>query len=330
MLQKPFYPMTRRKALSAIGAFTTAPLVKAQTDAYPNRPIKLILGFPPGGPNDIVARVLGIKLGDILGKTIVIDNRPGAIGTIATKAVVNSPADGYTLLYTSTTFVLAAALRSSLPFDPIKDLSPVVATVAAPMVLMVHPALPCRTVDDFIAYVKANPGKLSFASGGNGSITHVAPVQLLHHSGLDAIHIPYKGSSPAMIDLAGGQVQFAMDASNSAMPFIRDGRLRAIAVTSRNRLSALPQIPTIAESWIPNYEAIAWQGVMAPSKTPPIIVNRLNSAIIQALMQDGVREKLQELGIDVIGGSPQSFAALVNSEIERWSKVGKQANIVMD
>lgn len=321
---------SRRKALAVIGSMSTLSLSQAQTENYPNRPIRIILGFPPGGPNDIVARVMGIRLTELLGQPIVIDNRPGAIGTIATKAVVTAPADGYTLLYTSTTFVLAAALRPSLPFDPIKDLTPITATVAAPMVLMVNPALPCRNVDEFIAYVKANPGKLSFASGGNGSITHVAPVQLLQHSGLDAVHIPYKGSAPAMLDLIGGQVQFAMDASNSALPFVREGKARAIAVTSRNRLTALPQVPTIAESWIPNYEAIAWQGVMASAKTPTSIVNKLSSAINQVLKHDVVREKLQELGIDVIGGSPQTYAALVNSEIERWSKVGKKANIVLE
>ena len=332
---KPFLSstqLTRREALMAVGAFAGAMAggnAQAQS-AYPSRPLKMVIGFPAGGPTDNIARLLAIKLGGLLGQPVVIENRPGANAVLAADAVARAPADGYTLLYNTSSFALSAALSPKLPYRPLQDFTGVALTAAAPTVLIVNNDFKASNVREFIEQLKARPGKFSYGSAGTGTITHVIPAQLLQTAGLDAVHIPYKGSAPALIDLFGGQIQFAIDAMSSALPFIRDGRVRALAVTSKDRIASLPDVPTISESWIPAYEASAWQGMMVPAAVPAPIVARLNRDILKVLAMPEVRAQMVKQGTDPLGSTPDAYNAFVIKEIERWSKVARAGSITLD
>lgn len=323
---------TRRDALLAIGSLSLAAMsggTQAQS-GYPAKPLRMILGFPAGGPTDNIARLLAIKLGELLGQAVVIENRPGANAVLAADAVARAPADGYTLLYNTSSFALSAALSPKLPYSPTRDLTGVALTAAAPTVLIVNNEFKARNIKEFIEEVKANPGKYSYGSAGTGTITHVIPAQLLQTTGLNAVHIPYKGSAPALIDLFGNQVQFAVDAMSSALPYIRDGRVRALAVTSKERIAALPNVPTISESWISGYEATAWQGLMVPAAVPAPIVARLNLEILKVLGMPEVRAQMSKQGTDPLGSTPEAYNAFMRTEIDRWSKVARAGNITLE
>ena len=325
-------PLTRRQALVALGsvaAVLSSGAAKAQS-GYPSKPLRMVIGFPAGGPTDNIARLLGIKLSALLGQPVIIENRPGANAVLAADAVARAPADGYTLLYNTSSFALSAALSPKLPYRPLNDFTGVALTAAAPMVLIVNNDFKANNVRQFIEQLKSNPGKFSYGSAGTGTITHVVPVQLLQTAGLDAVHIPYKGSAPALIDLFSGQIQFAVDAMSSALPFIRDGRVRALAVTSKDRIASLPDVPTISESWIPAYEASAWQGLMVPAAVPQAIVTRLNRDLLKVLAMPDVRAQMVKQGTDPLGSTPEAYNAFVLKEIERWSKVARTGSITLD
>ena len=324
--------LTRRNALLALGTLSAAAMsgsVLAQA-AYPSKALKMILGFPAGGPTDNIARLLALKLGELLGQPVVIENRPGANAVLAADAVSRSNADGYTLLYNTSSFALSAALSPKLPYNPTRDLTGVALTASAPTVLIVNNDFKANNIKEFIELVKANPGKFSYGSAGTGTITHVIPAQLLQTAGLNAVHIPYKGSAPALIDLFGGQIEFAVDAMSSALPYIRDGRVRALAVTSKERIAALPNVPTVSESWISGYEASAWQGLMVPAAVPAPIVARLNLEILKVLAMPDVRAQMARQGTDPLGSTPEAYNAYLRTEIDRWSKVARAGGITLE
>ena len=327
-----FRLITRRKALLTLGslAATATPRGAQAQAAYPAKPLRMILGFPAGGPTDNIARLLAIKLGESLGQPVVIENRPGANAVLAAEAVSRAPADGYTLLYNTSSFALSAALSPKLPYNPARDFTGVALTAAAPTVLIVNNDFKAHNVKEFIEQVKANPGKFSYGSAGTGTITHVIPAQLLQTAGLNAVHIPYKGSAPALIDLFGGQIQFAVDAMSSALPYIRDGRVRALAVTSKERIAALPNVPTVSESWISGYEASAWQGLMVPAAVPAPIVARLNLEILKVLAMPEVRAQMVRQGTDPLGSTPDAYNAFMRAEIDRWSRVARAGGITAE
>ncbi len=320
--------ITRGLAI-ACALFGLAGAAPAQT-AYPDKPIKLVLAFPPGGPTDLVARVLAQKLGEQMGQTVIVENKPGANGNIAAELVAKSLPDGYTVFYNTSAVALSPALYKKLGYDVLSDFLPVALTAVIPLVLAVHPSLPVTTIQEFIDYLKVNPGKFSYGSAGNGNITHLGAFLMLQAKGLSAAHIPYKGSAPALMDLVGGQTQFTTDTVNSALPFIKEKRLRALAVTSLTRTSVLPDVPTLNETVMPGFEVGAWQGLLVPAKTSPEIVKRLNAEILKALASSDVRAKLALQGAEPLGSTPIEYGAYIKSEVDRWIKVVKQSGVTLD
>ncbi|WP_410087706.1 Bug family tripartite tricarboxylate transporter substrate binding protein [Variovorax sp. N23] len=325
----------RRSALViALGLLSlAAPMVHAQpraADAYPTKPITMVVPFPPGGPTDLVARVLAQKLGEQMGQSVLVDNRGGANGNIGAQAVVKAPADGYTLLYNTSSITLSPALYRNVPYDVQKDLAPVALVAVVPLALVVHPSVPANTVKEFVAYAKANPGKLSYGSAGNGNVTHLGAFQFVQANGLEATHVPYKGSAPADVDLVGNQIQFMTDTVNSVMGFVRDKRMKMLAVTTAKRMSLFPDVPTLTESGMPGFEVGAWQGVMVPAGTPPAVVERLNTEIQKALKSSDVRERLALQGAEPLGSTSQEYGAYVKKELVRWAGVVKATGITLD
>jgi tripartite-type tricarboxylate transporter receptor subunit TctC len=315
-------------AVAALGGVMTA---QAAEDDYPNRPVKIIVPFAPGGSTDVVARILAEKLAVELKQSFVVDNRPGASGNIGADAVAKSPADGYTLLM-GTTGVLSinGHLYKNLSYDPEKDFAPVSYTSLITNILVVNPDVPARTVPELIRLAKSKPGALTFASSGAGSSTHLSGELFKSMTGIDILHVPYRGSSQALIDLIGGQVTMLFDNAPSAIPFIQQGKLRALAVTSTKRLPNLPDIPTIEESGVNGYESLSWSGILAPAATPRPIVNKLNAAIERILAMDDVRQRFATLGVEAVGGSPEAFTRHVRAESDKWGKVIKTANITIN
>ncbi|KRB68043.1 Bug family tripartite tricarboxylate transporter substrate binding protein [Noviherbaspirillum sp. Root189] len=306
-----------------------APVAQAQS-AYPSKPITLIVPFPPGGPTDLVARVLAQKMGEQMGQQIIVDNRGGANGNIGSGLVAKAPADGYTVLYNTSSIVLSPALYKSLSYDVQRDLMPVALTATVPLALVVNPSLPVNNVKEFIDYAKANPGKLSYGSAGSGNITHLGAFQFLQANGIDAVHVPYKGSAPADADLVGGQIQFMTDTINSVASFVRDKRMRLLAVTTPKRIPIFPDTPTVAESGLPGFEVSAWQGLMVPAKTPEPIIKRINSELMKALQSPDVQKKLAAQGAIPLGSTPEEYGAYMKSELARWSKIVKQTGVSLD
>ena len=309
-------------ALWALGGLFSFSSAHAQA-SYPDKPIRWVLPFPPGGPTDLVARVLAQKVGEQMGQSVLVENKPGANGNIAADMVAKAPADGYTVLYNTSSIALSATLYKKLNYDVRTDFAPIALTAVIPLVLAVHPSLPVNNVQEFLSYVKANPGKLTYGSAGNGNITHLGAYLLLHSRGLQATHAPYKGSAPALTDLVGGQTQFMTDTINSALPFIRDNRLRALAVTSLNRTNVLPEAPTLNETVMPKFEVGAWQGMLVPAKTPSDIVKRLNAEVMKALNSPDVKAKLAVQGAEPLGSTPEEYGQYIQSEITRWGQVVK-------
>ncbi len=326
-------PTLRRRgltlALLATAAAGALPGL-AQAQAWPERPIRMVLPFPPGGPTDLVARVLAAKLAEQLGQQVLVDNKPGANGNIAGELVAKAPADGYTLLYNTSSIALSTALYKKLPFDVRTDFAPVALTAVIPLVLAVHPSVPAKTLPEFLRHVKANAGKLSYGSAGNGNITHLGAYLLLQRHGLAVSHVPYKGSAPALIDLASGQTQFMTDTVNSALPFIKDGRLRAIAVTSAERSFVLPDVPTVAEQGVKGFEVGAWQGLLVPAKTPAAVVQRLNAEVNKALQATDVKARLAVQGALPLGSTANAYGAYIQSEIARWTQVARDTGASLD
>src|SRR5262245_42475823 len=298
----------------------------AWAQAYPSRLVRIIVGFPPGGPSDILARLIGQWLSERLGQPFVIENRPGAGGNIGTEAVVKAPPDGYTLLQVDATRAINATLYTNLNFNFIRDITPVIGIMRVPGVIVVHPSIPATTVPEFIAYAKANPGKLSMASGGNGTPQHLYGELFKMMAGVDIVHVPYRGNAPATTDLLGGQVQVMFGAVPDSIEYIRAGKLRPLAVTTATRLEVLPNIPTVGE-FLPGYAASGWQGVGAPKNTPADIVDKLNKEINAGLADPKIKARIADLGGTVLAGSPADFGKLIAEETEKWAKVIKFAGI---
>ena len=301
----------------------------AQT-TYPEKPIRLVVGFPPGGQADTVARLLGQKLAEERGKPVLIENVTGAAGTIAAERVAKAAPDGYTLGLLAQGALVINPSRYKLAYDPVKDFAPVSQVAVAPNMLVVHNAVPAKSVKDLVALAKARPGELTFASGGSGTTTHMAAELLKSAAGLDIRHIPYEGVPAAIPDLLGGRVTMVFSPTAVALPLVREGKVRALAVTTLRRSSAVPELPTIAESGYPGFEVTPWFGLLAPARTPATIVGKLHLETVKALAQPDLRAKLADLGLEVVGNSPDEFAALIKSEIPKWAKLIKESGIKPD
>lgn len=294
---------------------------------YPERPIRLIVSYPPGGGTDVTARAIAPKLSELLGRQILIDNRPGAGSTIGTDLVAKAAPDGYTLHMTDTTFGIIPGLYAKLPFDAVRDFQPVVQVTSVPVGMVVHPSLPVRSPRELVALAKAKPGALNFGSGGIGTPVHMAGELLKLAAKIDIVHIPYKGAGPAFTDLMGGHFHLMFPTLQSAVPHIKSGRLRLIGLTTEKRSSAFPDTPTLGEAGYPGVLATAWFGIQAPKATPQTIVARLHAETIKALQDPGVRQRFETEGADVIGSSPAEFSAFIANEIAKWTKVVKDAGI---
>lgn len=313
------------RTLCAILASVLAESAAAQ--AFPSRPVRVIVPYGTGGTADLLARAVAPKAGELLGQPLVIENRPGAGGNLGAEVVARSPADGHALLFTATGLASAKSLYRKLGFDPLADFAPVVQVASIPNILVVHPSVPAQSVRDLVVHAKAHPGKLSFASAGVGTSNHLAAELFKVTAGVDILHIPYKSAGQAMPELVSGQVQMIVDIMPSTLPQVRNGRLRALAVTSPRRSPAVPDLPTVAESGLPDYQFVAWLGVFAPAGTPGDVVSRLNAALLAALQAADMREKLSQQGAEVATNSPQEFAAFFRGEVEKWARVVREARI---
>jgi tripartite-type tricarboxylate transporter receptor subunit TctC len=322
---------SRRKLLrlGAAALLLSAATVPVAAQSYPSRPVHIIVGFAAGGPNDISARLIAQWLSQRLGQQFVVENRAGAGGNIATELVVHAPADGYTLLLVPAPAAINATLYHDLAFNFVRDIAPVAGIVRVPEVMVVNPSVPAKTVPEFIAYVKANPGKVNMATAGNGSVPHVAGELFKFMTGLNVVTVGYRGGGPALVDLLGGQVQMMFEPTLSTLPHIRDGKLRALAVTSAARSDALPDVPAMGE-FVPGYEATAWFGIGAPKNVPSEVVATLNREINAGLADAKLKEQLVGLGGTPMPMSPQEFGALIASETDKWAKVIKFAGIKVD
>jgi tripartite-type tricarboxylate transporter receptor subunit TctC len=320
--------MKRRRFLHLAAGAAMLPALSgiALSLDYPTRPVHWIVGFPPGGGADIVARIMGGWLSERLGQQIIIENRPGAGTNIATQAVINSPPDGYTLLWAGISNVINATLYETLPFDFLRDIAPVAGMVVYPLVFEVHPSVPAKSIPDLIALAKANPGKITLASYGTGTISQVAGELFKSRAGINMIHVPYRGGAPMVSDLIGGQVQVALDVVAGSLPHIRSGAARALAVTTATRLDPLPDVPTVAET-LPGYEAAAFTGVGVPTDTPDAVIERLNREINAGLSDPAIKARLTELTVTPLVLTPAEFGAYMVAETEKWAKVIKLANI---
>jgi tripartite-type tricarboxylate transporter receptor subunit TctC len=320
--------LSRRTFLHLAAGAAALPAMSrmAWAQSYPTRPVRIIVGFSAGGPIDILARLIGQWLSERLGQPFVIESRPGAGGNIATEAVVHAPADGYTLLGVTSANTINTTLYDKLSFNFIRDIAPVAGIIRVPQVIEVNPSLPVTTVPEFIAYTKANPGKLNMASAGNGTVQHVAGELFKVMTGVAMQHVPYRGQAPALVDLLGGQAQVMFDTVPASMQYLRSGKLRPLAVTTAARAEALPELPTVAD-FVPGYESSALYGIAAPRNTPTEIVDKLNREINAALADPTMKARLADLGGSVLAGSAAEFGKLITEETDKWAKVIRAANI---
>jgi tripartite-type tricarboxylate transporter receptor subunit TctC len=320
--------MKRRRFLHlAAGAVALPALSRlASAQTYPSRPVHWIVSFAAGGPNDVVARIIGQYLSDHLGQQFVIENRPGAGGNVGMQSVLSSAPDGYTIAFVGPNYAINPALYEKLPFDFIRDSVPVAGTMRLANVMEVHPAIPANNVAEFIAYAKANPGKINFASGGVGTSPHLSGELLKTMTGINLVHVPYRGTAPALSDLLAGQVQVLFDNIPGSIGHIRSGKVRALGVTGSKRVAAIPEVPTIGET-VPGYDVSIWYGIAAPRGTPPEIVAKLNQAVNAVLADPKLQARLAELGGEPMPTTPAQFGKLVAEETERWGKLIRAANI---
>lgn len=313
-------------ALLILAGLTT----QAQSN-YPNKPVKLIVPFPPGGGNDVIARVIGQKLSDRWGQAVVIDNRAGANGIVGLQALMQSPADGYTLAVGAAgPLAVNPSLYARLPYDPVKDFAAVTNLVNYPLLLVVHPSVPVKTTRDVVTLAKAKPGQLSYASPGSGNSGHLAGELFNSMAGVNTLHIPYKGQGPALTDLLSGQVHMLYSSIPSVINQVKTGQLKAIAVGSAKRLPSLPDVPTIAESGVPGYEAYSWVGLVAPANTPSDIVHKIYRDVSDILKQADVADKLNQQGALPVGDTPEEFSQYIKAEVAKWGQVVRNANIKLD
>ncbi len=314
-------------------AFVLAALAStaAAAQSYPSKPVRLVVPFPAGGNTDIYARPIAQKLGDLLGQQVIVDNRPGAGGGIGGELVAKAPPDGYTLIAgTTSTFGIGPNLYRKLAYDPVRDFTPIVLASLAQNMLVVHPSVPARSVKELVALAAAHPGKLNFASAGNGTSSHVAGELFKSMAKIEMTHIPYKGTGLAMVDLLSGQVDVIFDSLTTALTQVKAGKLRALAVTGARRFELMPALPTVSEAGVPGYEVSAWFAIFAPASTPRDVVSRLNGDLNKVLLMPDIRATWAQQGAEVGGGGPERLAAHVQNELAKWGKVVREANIRLD
>jgi len=317
-----------RLVIPAVGLTLAAG--NAQAQAYPSKPIRWIVPFPPGGSTDLLARVVGQRLTESWGQQVLVENRGGAGGTLGAAEAARAPADGYTLLMGAIHHTIASSAYPKLPYDFQKDFAPITVVAIVPNVLVVNPSVPAKSTNELIAHAKANPGKLTYGSAGMGTAQHVIGELFIQRAGTDIVHVPYKGSAPAVADLIGGQVTIMYDTVGSCLPHIKSGKIRPLAVTTAKRSVALPDIPTIAESALPGFEVTSWFGALAPAKTPPEIVAKLNGEIVKILAMPEVQKRLLDAGAEPVGSTQADMAARIKRETEEFAKIVKQAKIVVE
>jgi tripartite-type tricarboxylate transporter receptor subunit TctC len=321
--------ISKRALLLGAAALWAAQAVQAQN--YPVKPIRLVVPFTPGGTSDILGRAVGQKLSEAWGQPVIVDNVAGAGGSVGADRVAKAAPDGYTLLMGHIgTLAVNPAIYPKLPYDPVKNFTPVAWVASVPNVLAVHPSVPAKSLKELVALAKAKPGQLNYGSGGNGSAAHLATEYLKLQSQTSMVHVPYRGTAPAMADLVAGQIQLVFTGAPAVLPFVKSGQLRALAVSSSKRLEAMPELPTVAESGYKGFEADQWYGIVAPAGTPPDIVNKLNAQINKALESSELKTRLQSEGAIAMPSSPETFGALIVREIARWKPVVKAAQIKAD
>ena len=299
----------------------------ASAEGYPTKPIRMIVAVPPGGPADTLARLVGPRLGEALGQSVVIDNRPGANGNIAYEMVARAVPDGYTFVLVAAGVAINPGLYREIKYDALRDFAPITQGISVPNILVVHPSVAAASVNELIALAKARPGQLTFASAGNGTSGHLALEQFRLMSGIQVIHVPYKGGGPALSEVIAGQVQALFSIALAAVPQVKAGKVRALAITSAQRSALAPELPTVSELGFPGFEVVGWFGWLAPANTPPQIVDRLYGEIVRILKLPEMRERLLGLGADPVGNTPRAFAAFIKSEHDKWARVIREANI---
>ncbi len=323
---KPFYP-----CLAALGLAATAGSLDAQTtQSYPAKPIRIVVGAGAGGGVDTISRIVGQRLAERWGQQVVAENRPGAGGAVASELVAKAPPDGYTLLTLSISYAVIPASHKNLSYDPIRDFTPVAVLVNAPNILVVHPALPVKSVKELIALAKARPGQLTYASSGNGGPTHLAGEAFKLATRTDIVHVPYKGTGPGITDLIAGRISLTSASVISAMEFVKQGKLRALATVGAKRASAAPELPTVAEAGVPGYAVDVWYAMFAPAAVPKDILARLNGEIAKILYSPDVKERLAAIGLEPVADPLERTNAYINAEVAKWAKVVKAANITSD
>ena len=318
--------MNRLAAIVCGAALAVVLSVSARADGFPERPPHFIVGFTPGGPSDIIARALGQKLSELWKQPVVIDNRPGTGGNVAAELAARSAPDGYTwLLGNNSILATNQSLYKKLAYDPVADFAPVALVAIQPNILVVNPGVPATSVKELIAFARAKPGELNYASSGSGAAAHLAAELFKTMAGVEMVHVPYKGAQPALTDVIAGRAQLMFATSASVIPYIKAGRLRALAVTTSKRSAAVPDLPTVSEAGVPGFEAITWHGVVVPRATPAPLVERLNGDIVRALNAPDLRERLESLGAELAAGTPKDFADYIAREIPKWTKVVKDS-----
>jgi tripartite-type tricarboxylate transporter receptor subunit TctC len=320
---------SRRALLAAAAALPWIPsTARAQAAGWPNRPVRIIVAFPPGQATDQAARALAQRLSETMGQQFVVENRPGAASIIGSEAAARAPNDGYTLFMGSSgSLAVNPGMYAKLPYDPIRDFVPIGLALKVPFFLVVNPSVPARSVAELVAYLKANPGKVNFGTAGNGASNHLSAEYFRSVAGVDMVHVPYKGSPPAVTDLLGGQISVMFETGPLTVPHVKTGKLRALAVASAQRSSALPELVTIAESGYPGFEAVGWAGLLAPAGTPREIVTRINAEMVRSLAMPELKERFVAMGAELVSSTPEEFDAYIRSETAKWGKVIKDVGI---
>jgi tripartite-type tricarboxylate transporter receptor subunit TctC len=326
---KPTSILPVPKAVAVLGALVLLATAPAHSQAYPDRPIRVIAPFAPGGGSDFIARQVADRLGQKLGQPVLVDNRPGAGGNLGADMALKSPPDGYTLLLIAGSYPANASLYK-LGYDAGNDISPIIELSQEPFIVTVHPGVKASNLKEFIALARQNPGKMSYASAGTGSVTHLATELFLDMAGISIVHVPYKGTGPAQTDTIAGNTQLLFGSVATTLPFVKSGRLRGLAVTTPQRIAAAPDLPTVAEAGVPGYDVILWHGLIAPKGVPPAIVARLNAAANEVLRSKDMQDRLAGDGLAAAGGSPEQFGAVIKSDIVRWAKVVQHAHVKVE
>jgi tripartite-type tricarboxylate transporter receptor subunit TctC len=322
--------LRRLAAAGALFALATSAFAQGASN-YPSKPIRIVVPFAPGGTSDVLARAIGQKLNEMWKQPVVVDNKPGAGGNIGAELVAKADPDGYTLLLLDVgTLTISPAIYPKLGYDPIKDLAPITMVAVSPHALVVHPSVPANSVKELIAWAKANPGKINFASAGNGTAVHLAGEQFKLMTGIDMVHVPYKGGAQALTGLVGGEVNMTLNGLLATLPHIKSGKIKALAIASKTRSTALPDLPTVSEAGVPGFQSGSWQGLLTAGATPKDIVAKLNKAVVEVLNSPELKERMAAQGADVVGDSPEQFGTFLRDEKVRWAKIVKDSGVKVE